>query len=134
MPGIRWQIWREKLSLVDAIKKLDDNTLAKETFNSQLDLGLPGLVMEVKEICSKIGIADICENSVTKEEVKDALEIHHLKIMKEEMGDKEKYKDIKNEDIRKPQEFLKEMNLEQCAIATRVKCYMINCAGNMRGR
>ena len=41
--------------------------------------------------------------------------------MKEEMGDKEKYKDIKNEDIRKPQQFLKEMVLEQCAIATRVK-------------
>ena len=40
MPGMRWRIWKEKRSLVDAIKKLDDNTLAKETFNSQLDLGL----------------------------------------------------------------------------------------------
>ena len=125
MPGMRWRIWKEKLRLVDAIKKLDDNKLAKETFNSHLDLGVRRLVMEVKEICSKIGLADIYENSVTKEEVKDALEIHRLKIIKEEMADKEKYTDIKNEYIRKPQQFLKEMNLEQCVIASRVKCQSV---------
>ena len=50
------------------------------------------------------------------------------------MGEKVKCKDMKNEDLRKPEQFMKEVNLEQCAIAMRVKTYMINCAGNMRGR
>ena len=34
MVGMRWiWIWKQKISLVDAIKKLHNNTLAKETFN-----------------------------------------------------------------------------------------------------
>ena len=108
MPGMRWRIWKQKISLVDAIKKLDNNTLAKETFNDQLELGLPGLVQEVKEICRTLQIPDITENNVTREEVKDALDIHHLKNIKQEMGEKVKYKDMKNEDLRKPQQFMKE--------------------------
>ena len=88
----------------------------------------------MKEICRTLQIPDITENNVTREEVKDALDIHHLKNLKEEMGDKVKYRDMKNEDLRKPQQFMRELNLEQCAIAMRVKTYMINCAGNMKGR
>ena len=98
----KWRIWKQKISLVDAIKKLDNNTLAKETFNDQLALGLPGLVQEVKEICRTIQIPDITENNVTREEVKDALEIHHLKNIKEEMGENVKHTDMKNEDLIKP--------------------------------
>ena len=130
--GMKWRIWKQKISLVGAIKKLEDNTLAKEVFNDQLEYELPGLVQEVKKICREICIPDVTENEVTKEEIHDAIEIHHLKYLKEEMGDKEKYKEMKKEDLRKPQTFMKEMNLEQCAIAMRIKCYMINCAGNMR--
>ena len=106
--------------------------MTKEVFNDQLEYELPGLVKEVKKICSELGIPDVTEHEVTKEEINDAIEIHHLKNLKEEMGDKEKYKEMKNQDLRKPQPFMKEMNLEQCAIAMRVKCFMINCAGNMR--
>ena len=44
MLGMRHRIWLEKLNPVDALRKLDNNTLAKEVFNSQMDIGLPGLV------------------------------------------------------------------------------------------
>ena len=130
--GMKWRIWKEKINLVKAIKKLEDNTLAKEVYNDQLEYELPGLVKEVKKICRELSIPDVTEHEVTKEEINDAIEIHHLKNLKEEMGDKEKYKEIKNQDLRKPQTFMKDMNLEQCAIAMQVKCFMINCAGNMR--
>ena len=41
---------------------------------------------------------------------------------------------MKNEDTRKMQKFLEEMNLEECCVAMRVKCYMIDCSGNMRAK
>jgi hypothetical protein len=94
----------------------------------------PGLVKEAQEICQKIGMGDLSEEDVTKEEMEDAIEIYNLKMTKEEMGDKQKYREIKNEDIRKPQIFLKEMNLEQCSVAMRLKCFMIDCPGNMRAK
>ena len=71
---------------------------------------------------------------MAKEEIKDAMEIHHLKTMREEMGDKVKYKEMKKEDTRKIQNFMKEMNLEECSVAMRLKCYMIDWAGNMSAK
>ena len=89
---------------------------------------------EAQDICQKIGISDITQEDVSKEELEDALEIYNLKTTKEEMGDKQKYKEMKHEDIRKPQKFLQEMNLEECSVAMRVKCYMVDCPGNMRAK
>ena len=117
-----------------AIRNLSEETLAKQVFREQKDLGLPGLVKEVQDICKKVGIRDISEEDVTKEEMEDALVTYNLKLTKEEMGDKLKYQEMKNEDIRKPQKFLEEMNLEECSIAMRVKCFMMDCPGNMRAR
>ena len=50
------------------------------------------------------------------------------------MGDKPQYQIMKNEDTRKMQKFLEEMNLEERCVAMRVKCYMIDCAENMRAK
>ena len=66
-----------------------------------------------------IGIKDISKNEVTNEDIEDALNFNHMKNMKEEMADKENYRELKNQDLRKPQKFLEELNLEECWIAMR---------------
>ena len=71
---------------------------------------------------------------ITREEIRDALEIHQMKTMREEMGDKPKYRIMKSEDTRKIQSCLKEMSMEECCMAMRIKCFMIDCAGNMAAR
>ena len=109
--GMKLRIWKEKINLVKAIKKLEDNTLAKEAFNDQLEYELPGLVKEVKKICSELSIPDVTKHEVTKEDINNAIEIHHLKNIKEEMGDKEKYKEMKNQYLRKQETFMKDMDL-----------------------
>ena len=60
------------------------------------------------------------KEDVTKEEMEDAMETYNLKLTKEEMGDKINYYETKNEEIRKPQKFVKEMNLKEWSIAMRV--------------
>ena len=132
--GMQYRIWLEKLNLVAALRKLDENTLAKQVFNDQLELGLPGLVKEVQVISKILNIQDISRIEVTREEIRDALEIHQMKTMREEMGDKAKYRIMKTEDTRKIHSCLKEMNLEECCMAMRIKCFMIDCAGNMAAR
>ena len=57
-----------------------------------------------------------------------------LKMSKDEMEDKKKYMDMKNDDIRKPQKFIEKMNIEECSLAMRVKCFMVDCPGNMKAR
>ena len=90
MWSMRVRIWQEKLRLVVALKNLSEETLAKEIYREQKEMGLPGLVKEAQEICKSIGIQDITIENVTKEEVEDALDIYNLKTTKEEMGDKVK--------------------------------------------
>ena len=97
-------------------------------------MGHPGLLKEAQEICVKIGIRDVTKEEVTKEEMEEALVMYNLKMTKEEMGDKKKYVNMKNDDIRKPQKFLEEMNIEECSVAMRVKCVMVDCPGNMKAR
>ena len=43
---------------------------------------MPGLVQEAQDTSEKIGIQDISRNEVTKEEINEALETHHLKTMR----------------------------------------------------
>ena len=130
--GMRWRIWREKLRMVDDIRKLDQKTLAKQIFDEQLYLDLPGLLKEVKQICEEIGIADICKTEVVEEEIEEAITTHHLKALKKEMEDKEKCDELVNVDLRKPMSFLTTSKLESCCVGMRIKTKMIRCAGNMR--
>ena len=131
---MQWRIWKEKLALGAALRVLDDDVLAKEIFTDQRELGLPGLVEETQEICKTIGVKDISQEDISKDEIQDALEIHHLRTIKEEMGDKKKYQNIKIEDVKKPQDFLQDLNMEECCVAMRIKCFMIDCSGNMRSK
>ena len=88
------------------------------------------LLKKIQEICKKIGIIDVSEEDVTKKEMEDALVTCNLKLTKEEMGDKLKYQEMKNVDIRKPKKFLENMNLEECSVVIRVKCFMVDCQGS----
>ena len=76
----------------------------------------------MKDICNVIGIKDITKNEVTNEDIEDALNLNHMKNIEEEMVDKENYRELTNQDLRKPQKFLEELNLEECWIDMRLKC------------
>jgi hypothetical protein len=46
-------------------------------------MGWPGLAREVTEIWEEIGLENVCENKVDKEEVKEAIRHHPLKELKD---------------------------------------------------
>ena len=48
--------------------------------------GWPGLAMEVTDICNQVGIPDLNNVIVSKEETKAAIIDHHYKDLKEQLG------------------------------------------------
>ena len=51
MLRLQWRIWDEKLLLVLAIRRMEEQTLARDIFEQQLAEGLPGLTEEAARIC-----------------------------------------------------------------------------------
>jgi len=128
--GMRQRIWKWKLELVRAIQQSGE-TLAKEILEEQTLRGFPGLAVEAAEICKEIGITNIIEEDVAKEDINDAICWHNQRSIKEEMESLKKCKYIKNKDLRKRQDFMEEFNLEQCRMMMRISTRMVECTGNM---
>ena len=71
--------------MVMAIQKLDDKALAKVMYQEQVSQGWPGLAREVQSICEEISLPDVNLFSVSKNEVKAAIDDHHKKDLLVEM-------------------------------------------------
>jgi hypothetical protein len=55
---MKWRIWEAKIFMIDRIYKQEQGTLARRVYEEQLRQGWPGLAMEVREICQKVGLPD----------------------------------------------------------------------------
>ena len=130
--GMEWKIWQEKLILVQAIRLQEEGGLAKELFQEQVNRGWPGLAQEATLICETIGLKNVCTESVDKKEIKEAIILHHMVRMKEEMGG-EKLKELRMMDLRKPQAWLSTLCMAEARMAARLQLSMLRCPGSMPG-
>ena len=80
---------------------MDNSTLARQVYEKQLKLRLPGLVSEVKTICETLCIPDINMSNVSKEKIEEAIFYQHYADMEEIMKSSKKMKNICHEDFRK---------------------------------
>ena len=85
-------------------------------------------------ICDTIGLPDVCQEDLDKSEVREAVFLHHYKVLKEEMEPLKKLQQLVKEDLRKPQEFLATCNLDQCRMAMRLRTGMMDIPGDMPRR
>ena len=112
----------------DRVKRIQsqERSLAKAIYEEQVAMGWPGLAREVKEICKAVGMEDINEKSLTKDEVDEAIFYADQKELKEDMERYEKLKGVKNEDFRKEQEYLNEKGVVRARMAFRIRSRMVN--------
>ena len=131
-------MWEQKLLLILAIRQQEEDVLAWQVLKEQVELGLPGLAQEVTDICTQIGLEDICSgrpDRISKEKIQESIFYNHLKHLKEELGAlKEKGKELYQVDIRKPQEYLASCSLAEARMAFRVQNRMLDIPGDMPGR
>ena len=121
----KWRIWREKLMFARRLQQMDRSVLARMIYEKQLQLGLPGLAKEVKEICESINIPDINLSHVRKEKIDEHIFFHHYKDMKEMMSNSKKMDKIKHEDFRKEQEYMNSKSIESSRTQLRLRLEMV---------
>ena len=109
------RIWVEKASLVTRIlhSSQGEDNLCREILEVQLAMGWPGLTREVQEICKTVGLRDVTEKYLAREEVINYIQYHDMKCAKEKMEPLEKCRAIRYRECRFVQPFMYKKSLEQ---------------------
>jgi hypothetical protein len=131
MVGFKWRVYLEKLRLMDAIKRQEDEVLAKEVLEQQLQMGWPGLAQEVEEICREVGLPNICYVEVDKKTMEQAVFYNHYKLLKEGMKKYRKLDAISDGDFTKMQGYMRHYNIEYSRMAFRLRTRQFRCRVNM---
>ena len=121
---MKFRIWREKMRIVQRIRN-QERSLAKAIHDEQVAMGWPGLAKEVKEICKVVGVEDINVKEVDKEELNEAILYANMKEMKLELERYGKLEDVKREDFRKEQDYMKEKAVDKARMAFRLRTKMV---------
>jgi hypothetical protein len=130
---MKWKVWEGKCILLKQIQNLEDTAVAQRVCLEADTQQLPGLIQDVREICSQIGIKDINKYNVSKSQIKDAIFYSHYKSMKEELSSSRKLEDIQHEDFRQIQPYFKEKSVENIRFASRIRTELVsNIPGNFK--
>jgi hypothetical protein len=91
----------EKVCLVTTILHNRDQTnYARELLVEELSMGWGGITQEVQNICKEMGLKDATQQYLYRDEIKEAINLHNLTIIKKEMEGKSKCDMIRNLDFR----------------------------------
>ena len=91
----------------------------------QIDMNWPVLAKECEEICKKIGLYNINGYHVDKKDIEEHILYHNYKEFKEDMEKYDKLEEIKNEDIREVQSYMKMRSVEKVRMAFRIRSKMV---------
>ena len=126
---MKYRIWTEKICLVGKIlhQNEDSENYAKEILLEQYNNGWGGLTEEVAKICETVGLDNVCEVYLNREEVKDAMLHHHLGGLKDEMKQRKKLDRISNGDCRYMQNYMLRKSLEDSRLEFKFRTSMLDC-------
>ena len=82
---MKQQIWNMKILLAKKIL-CQAGSIAKDIYQEQIKKNWPELAPKVKEICEKVGVSNMNEKEVSKEELEEDIYFHNYKEMKLEVS------------------------------------------------
>ena len=130
-------IWVEKICVLTDImhnKEEQDENYAREVLKEQLEEGWEGLTKEVEEICQAAGLPNACKEYIHRKRVVDAIEIHHMKEVKEQMEPLSKMETLRLKDTRRMQPYMKMKSLENSRMEFLWQTNIIETRMNMKGK
>ena len=127
------RVYLEKVCLVNSIlfKHSEQESYAKELLEEQLARGWEGITMEVEEICLKVGLPNACKEFVRREEVVKNIKLSSLKKLKLDMEGLTKLDTMRKEDLRKPQDYMQLISLDNARLEFRFRTGMLDNRGCM---
>ena len=136
MCSMKHRIWVEKVCVTSRIlhNNKDKENYAREILTEQIAMGWEGLTTEVEEICRLVGLPNVCSQPLGRKEVEEAVVLHHLKEIKEEMEPLSKMAKIRTQDTREMQLYMKQKSLENSRIEFIWETNMIDTRCNMKGK
>ena len=93
-----------------------------------------GITKEVKTTCQAMGLPDATQQYVSRQEAKEAMNIHHLITVKKEMEGKSKCDKIYTKDLRVMQDFIKDNSLENARMEVLWMTNMLDTRSTMKGK
>ena len=121
---MKQKIWKQKLIFTYGLKR-KEGSLARSVYQEQKSMVWPGLASEVEEICKQIGLENIDEADIKKEEIEENVYYHNYKEMKDRMESYDELEDIKNDDFRKMQSYREIKSIDRVRMAFRIQSKML---------
>jgi hypothetical protein len=135
MLDMEHRVYLEKVTLVSSIlfKHEDQESYAREMLEEEMRQGWVGLSSEVMEICKKTGLPDATKEFVSRKEVLDAITMHNLVKVKEEMLEKapKKLEEMAKMDCRKQQDYMSNVSLFDSRLEFRYQANMLDTRTTM---
>ena len=124
----------EKVCLVARILHTDKDkqNLCREVLQVQMAMGWPGLVKEVKEICSTVGLSDVTQKYLYRKVVVEYVQYNDMKCAKEKMEALEKCRVVRSRDCRHVQPYMFQKSLEQSRLQFLWDTQMIDTRSTMK--
>ena len=126
---MKYRIWTEKVCLVAKIlhQNGDNDNYAKEILKEQYHNNWGGLTEEVSMICETVGLKNVCEVFLSRDEVKDAMLHHHLGGLRDEMKQRKKLDRISDKDCHYMQSYMLRKSLEDSRLEFKYRTSMLDC-------
>ena len=105
---------------------MDSSTLARQTYEKQLKLGLPGLAKEVRTICETLNIPDVNLSNISKKKIDEYIFYNDYKDMNEAISNSKKMEKIKHEDFRQEQDYLNSKSVDSSRTQLRIRLEMLD--------
>jgi hypothetical protein len=136
MISMKWRVWQAKLLLLLKIKHQETTSLSRQVYEQGRANGWPGLAMEVTDICNQLGIPDLNNVHVSKEEIKAAIIDHHYNDLKEQLGKSNgKLEKIKDDDFSEIQGYFSDKSVENTRMAFKLRSEMVpDIPGNFKNK
>ena len=112
----------------------EEENLCREVLQVQMAMGWPGLIKEVQDICKTVGLEDVTQKYLYRQEVKEYIEYYDMKLAKIEMAPLEKCAVIRNRDCRSVQPYMYEKSLEQSRLEFAWETIMLDTRTTMKGK
>ena len=126
----------EKISLVATIlhTREEQESYAREMMEEEMLQGWKGLTTEARDLCELVGLPDVTGKYIGRKEVKEAVMLHNLKVVKQELAGLGKTKELSKIDLRKIQEFMLEKSLADSRMEVLWLTNMFDSRATMKGR
>jgi hypothetical protein len=115
-------------------KQSEQESYARDLLQEQLAMGWEGITKEVEEICIKVGLPNACKVFVRRCDALKNIKLSSLKQLKLDMEGLSKLEIMKTKDLRKPQDYMKKISLEDSRLEFRWRSNMLDNRGCMSNK